>query len=121
MNSPILSTRDGDIATVTLNRPDKLNALTKPMWRRLGEVMRELSADDTLRCIVLRSAGGKAFSPGNDIGEFAMVGAGSVVTRSVRPHQLVVGNPARHAGWVDRRGHVVSRDDEPPPAELLGR
>ena len=58
---------------------------------------------------------------GNDIGEFAMVGAGSVVTRSVRPHQLVVGNPARHAGWVDRRGHVVSRDDEPPPAELLGR
>lgn len=70
MNSPILSTRDGDIATVTLNRPDKLNALTKPMWRRLGELMRELSADDTLRCIVLRGAGGKAFAPGNDIAEF---------------------------------------------------
>jgi enoyl-CoA hydratase len=59
------------IATVTLNRPDKLNAMTKPMWRRLGEVMRELSADDTLRCVVLRGAGGRAFSPGNDIGEFA--------------------------------------------------
>jgi len=56
---------------------------------------------------------------GNDIGEFAMVGAGSVVTRPVRPHELVVGNPARHAGWVDRRGHVVSRDEEPPPGELL--
>ena len=42
----ILVERDGDIATVTLNRPEKLNALTKPMWQRIGEVMRELSAED---------------------------------------------------------------------------
>jgi enoyl-CoA hydratase/carnithine racemase len=40
------------------------------MWRRLGEVMNTLSADDELRCLVLRGAGGRAFSPGNDIGEF---------------------------------------------------
>ncbi|MFQ5773008.1 MAG: enoyl-CoA hydratase-related protein [Kiloniellaceae bacterium] len=66
----ILVQRDGAIATVVLNRPDKLNAMTKPMWRRLGEVMRALSDDDDLRCIVLRGAGGKAFSPGNDISEF---------------------------------------------------
>ncbi|MBX3634296.1 MAG: enoyl-CoA hydratase/isomerase family protein [Rubrivivax sp.] len=59
------------IAIVTLNRPDKLNAMTKPMWLRLGEVMRALSADDALRCVLLRGAGGRAFSPGNDIGEFA--------------------------------------------------
>ncbi len=70
MDELILLTRDGAIATVTLNRPDKLNALTKPMWQRLGALMRELSADDSLRCIVLRGAGGKAFAPGNDIGEF---------------------------------------------------
>ena len=63
--------RDGDIATVILNRPEKLNALTKPMWKRLGEVMRELSADDSLRCLVLRGAGEKSFAPGNDISEFA--------------------------------------------------
>ena len=62
---------DPAIATVTLNRPDKLNAMTKPMWQRLGALMRELSADESLRCIVIRGAGGKAFSPGNDIGEFA--------------------------------------------------
>jgi len=67
----ILVGRDGHIATVTLNRPDKLNAMTKPMWQRLGEVMEELGADDELRCIVLRGAGGKSFSPGNDISEFA--------------------------------------------------
>jgi enoyl-CoA hydratase len=62
---------DPAIVTVTLNRPDKLNALTKPMWQRLGGVMRELSADDALRCVVIRGAGGKAFAPGNDIAEFA--------------------------------------------------
>jgi enoyl-CoA hydratase/carnithine racemase len=63
--------RDGAIATVVLNRPAKLNALTRPMWRELGATMRRLSADDTLRCIVLRGAGEKAFSPGNDIAAFA--------------------------------------------------
>lgn len=66
----ILVERDGAIATVVLNRPDKLNALTKPMWQRLGAAMRELSAEDALRCVVIRGAGGKAFAPGNDIAEF---------------------------------------------------
>ncbi len=70
MSDTILVERDRAIATVVLNRPEKLNALTKPMWRRLGEVMTELSLDDTLRCIVLRGAGGKSFAPGNDISEF---------------------------------------------------
>ena len=66
----VLVKRDDAIATVVLNRPDKLNAMTKSMWRRLGEVMAELDGDESLRCILLRGAGGKAFSPGNDIGEF---------------------------------------------------
>jgi enoyl-CoA hydratase/carnithine racemase len=63
--------RDGTIATVVLNRPDKLNALTKGMWQALGEAIAGLSADDGLRCIIVRGAGEKAFSPGNDIAEFA--------------------------------------------------
>jgi enoyl-CoA hydratase/carnithine racemase len=66
----ILVERDGSIATVVLNRPRKLNALTKPMWRLLGETMDRLSADDSVRCVVLRGAGEKSFSPGNDISEF---------------------------------------------------
>ncbi len=70
MTDTILVQRDGAIATVVLNRPEKLNALTKPMWRRLGAAMTELSADDALRCVVLRGAGGKSFAPGNDISEF---------------------------------------------------
>ncbi len=70
MSDTILLSRDGAIATVILNRPEKLNALTKPMWQRLGEVFDELSADDTIRCIVIRGAGTKSFAPGNDISEF---------------------------------------------------
>ncbi len=68
---PVIVTRDGDIATVALNNPERLNALNKPTWERLGAVMRELSADGTLRCVVLRGAGDKAFAAGADIAEFA--------------------------------------------------
>jgi len=71
MSGLILVERDGPIATVVLNRPEKLNALTKAMWEALGATIDALSADDTVRCIVVRGAGEKAFSPGNDIGEFA--------------------------------------------------
>ncbi|HLX25338.1 MAG TPA: enoyl-CoA hydratase-related protein [Usitatibacter sp.] len=67
----ILVEREGSIATVVLNRPEKLNALTRPMWKRLGDAFLDLSADDSLRCVVLRGAGTKAFAPGNDISEFA--------------------------------------------------
>jgi enoyl-CoA hydratase len=67
---PVLTTRDGAIATVTLNSPERLNALNRAMWARLGDVMRELSADDALRCIVVRGAGDKAFAAGADISEF---------------------------------------------------
>ena len=63
-------TRDGDIATVALNNPGKLNALTIEMWRDLAHAMRELSADDALRCIVLRGTGSEAFAAGADIEEF---------------------------------------------------
>lgn len=63
--------RDGPIATVVLNRPEKLNALTRAMWGELGETVERLGTDLSVRCIVVRGAGEKAFSPGNDISEFA--------------------------------------------------
>ncbi len=62
--------RDGAIATVVLSNPGKLNALSKPMWMRVGELMREVSADHSLRCVVLKGEGGKAFAAGADISEF---------------------------------------------------
>jgi enoyl-CoA hydratase len=77
MAEPILLQRDGAIATVVLNNPDGLNAFSERSWRLLGETMRSLSADDSLRCVVLRGAGEKAFAAGADIAEFERVRADS--------------------------------------------
>jgi len=71
MSGEILVTREADIATVTLSNPPKLNALTVAMWRELAAVIHRLSADETLRCVVLRGAGSEAFAAGADIAEFA--------------------------------------------------
>ncbi|MGI9420634.1 MAG: enoyl-CoA hydratase-related protein [Geminicoccaceae bacterium] len=58
------------IATVTLNQPAKLNAVSLAMWDRLGEVFSDFDQDLDLRCVILRGAGEKAFSVGADISEF---------------------------------------------------
>jgi enoyl-CoA hydratase/carnithine racemase len=71
----VLLAREGDIATVTLNRPEKLNALNLAMWRRLDAAMQAVAADTAVRCVVLRGAGERAFSPGADISEFTTVRA----------------------------------------------
>ena len=42
---------------------------------------------------------------GNTIGEYALIGAGTVVTKSVKPYALVVGNPGKQIGWVSEFGH----------------
>ena len=49
---------------------------------------------------------------GNEIGEYAMIGAGAVITRPVEPYALVVGNPAKQVGWVSEWGHKLNFDTE---------
>jgi len=49
---------------------------------------------------------------GITIGRYAMIGAGSVVTKDVRDFELVVGCPARHAGWVNKAGNRVETPEE---------
>lgn len=66
----ILIERADPIATVTLHQPDKMNALDLGMWRDLAQAFEALSADDSVRCVILRGAGEKAFSAGADIEEF---------------------------------------------------
>jgi enoyl-CoA hydratase len=70
MSELILIEYENDIATVILNRREKLNAMSKTMWQSLGAAFTKLSSDNTLRCIVVRGAGEKAFCPGADISEF---------------------------------------------------
>ena len=70
MADPIQLEREGAIAVVTLNQPERLNAMNAAMWQGLGDTMAECDADTALRCILIRGAGGRAFSAGADIKEF---------------------------------------------------
>ncbi len=63
----ILLTREAGVATVTLNRPDKLNALNLTLVTELAKALDELAADGSLRAVVLTGAGDKAFAAGADI------------------------------------------------------
>ena len=65
-----LNKKNIHLVEVVINRPEKLNAMTKPMWIELGKIFKKLSKNKKLRCIIIRGEGGKSFSPGNDIGEF---------------------------------------------------
>ena len=49
---------------------------------------------------------------GNEIGEYSLIGAGTVITKNVKPFALVVGNPGRQTGWVSEYGHKLSFNSE---------
>jgi len=107
MSELILTARDGAIATVTLNKPEKLNALSQAMWARLGEVMRRLDADDSVRCVVLRGAGDKAFAAGADISEFHAERSNSAQAKRYSDTGI---------GWM----HAVARCRHPTVALIQG-
>jgi len=49
---------------------------------------------------------------GTEIGKYALIGAGAVVTKSVKPYALVIGNPARQTGWVSEYGHKLHFNEQ---------
>lgn len=63
----------GRIAVLELNQPEKRNALSQDMWQALPDVCAAIASDAGIKVLVLRGAGGKAFSAGADISEFAAV------------------------------------------------
>lgn len=65
---PVLLDVDGGVAWVTMNRPDKMNALNAPLKRRFVEIFDGLAADDSVKVVVLTGAG-RAFSAGADLNE----------------------------------------------------
>jgi len=71
MTEPLLLEVSEGVATVTLNRPEVLNALSDDMVAALVEVMTRVEADEAVRCVVLRGAGDKAFAAGADIKEMS--------------------------------------------------
>src|SRR5690606_7284322 len=69
--------RDGALGRIVFDNPGALNALTFPMWRRLGEICTEIRDDSTLRVVTLRGAGGKAFLAGTAIDGFLAFTSGA--------------------------------------------
>lgn len=66
----VLFEKDGAQAWITFNRPKVRNAMTWAMYARLETLCDEIDADDEIRVVVLRGAGGQAFVAGTDIGQF---------------------------------------------------
>ena len=111
---------DGDLAVVTIDRPEKLNALNADVVREIGTVFESLSDDDNVRGVILTGAGDKAFVAGADIGELATMNSvtgvqvsrdGQDVFRTIetfpKPVLAAVGGhdppgPAHRAGASDR-------------------
>ena len=86
----ILSERLDGVALITLNRPEKLNALSFPLMEELDRALTGYEQDDDVKAVILTGAGERAFSAGADIHEMAGLcirGAGAA-QRHARPHQL---------------------------------
>ena len=92
----ILVSKDSEtgVATITLNRPDRLNTLVPQLVEELDRALVELEKDDAVRCLVIAGAGEKAFSAGADVTSFGDVTKSHRVWRMSRRTQQVFGRLA---------------------------
>ena len=89
MSDLVLRETSGGVLTLTLNRPERKNALTHVMYTALGDAIDAAGEDRAVRCILIQ-AEGTMFTAGNDLGEFAAVNAGDAnVTAGVRGNRLL--------------------------------
>lgn len=91
MSDLVLLERDGPIATLIINRPDKLNALNLDVLEALGGRVEELREDATIRCAILTGAGDKAFVAGADIGAMQELGVDQAREFAQRGHAALAG------------------------------
>ncbi len=80
--------KDGAVATLTLDRPDKLNAMADPMWDALHAHLGALAQDESVRAVILTGAG-RAFCSGGDVGGMARSDIVSGRARSQRRHRAI--------------------------------
>jgi 2-(1,2-epoxy-1,2-dihydrophenyl)acetyl-CoA isomerase len=81
--------KDGALATLTLDRPDRLNAMADPMWDALHVHLATIASDDTIRAVILTGAG-RAFCSGGDVTGMAKSDIVSGRARSQRRHRTVL-------------------------------
>lgn len=97
--SPLLLSEDAGVATVTLNRPDKLNALNAHVLAELGALVRELDAREAAtrpRVLVVKGAGERAFAAGADIAELAELDVAAATRVSLNGHATAQALDAAH-------------------------
>ena len=70
MENEVIVSREGPVVFLTFNRPEARNAMTWNMYQRLYDTCEEVDKDDSIRVLVLKGAGGKAFVAGTDISQF---------------------------------------------------
>src|ERR1700726_2335706 len=84
----ILNERLDGVGFITLNRPDKLNALSFELMRELDEPLSAHEADDAIKAVVITGPGERAFSAGADIHEMADLSAEELAARSERRGEI---------------------------------
>ena len=102
----IVVERNGAIVTLTFNRPEARNAMTWDMYQRLYDTCEEVDADDSVRVLVLKGAGGKAFVAGTDIGQFTEFKSGE--------------DGLRYESDGDQRAGRIARVTKPVIAQIQG-
>jgi len=102
----VIVERSGAIVTLTFNRPEARNAMTWEMYERLYQTCEEVDGDDSIRVLVLKGAGGKAFVAGTDIGQFTEFKDGD--------------DGLRYEREGDRRTFRVARVKKPVIAQIEG-
>lgn len=107
MTDHILIEKSGGVLTLTMNRPEKKNALTRAMYQALGDAIDQAEFDDDVRCVLIQ-ANGDMFTAGNDLADFAAVNAGDSGANEARRD----GNPLLAA---------LSRAKTPLVAAVNGR
>ncbi|CAN5637703.1 enoyl-CoA hydratase/isomerase family protein [soil metagenome] len=108
--------KTGHVATVVIDHPQALNAMTQPMYRQLAAVCDAIAEDPEFRVAVLRGTGGKAFVSGSDISQFTGLDSEDALFGSDRALDAVVAGLERLAvptiavleGWVMGAGLVMA-------------
>lgn len=95
VNDHVLVSRDGPVVTLTFNRPEARNAMTWGMYERLNQTCEEVDADDSVRVLLLKGAGGKAFVAGTDISQFTQFNGAEDGLRYERDGDARTGRIAR--------------------------
>ncbi|MDB5462233.1 MAG: enoyl-CoA hydratase, partial [Phenylobacterium sp.] len=83
MTEHVLSEKSGGVLTLTMNRPEKKNAITRAMYQALGDAIDGAADDRDVRCVLIQ-ANGDSFTAGNDLSEFAAVNSGDTTANQAR-------------------------------------